>query len=148
MHCLIEHQLWQGNAVEAIDVRSVLDLGVQAVVDLAAEEEPVRYPRDILVLRFPIIDGAGNPAWLLETIVSSLHGLLVNEIPTFVFCSAGLSRSPAICAAGLARYRNVSMEETLEVITKDRPIDVATTLWKRLDPLRSVRLLCGPSSLC
>ncbi|HUG17833.1 MAG TPA: dual specificity protein phosphatase [Planctomycetaceae bacterium] len=132
MHCLIEQQLWQGNAVEAGDVRAILNLGVQAVVDLAAEEEPIRYPRDILVLRYPIIDGAGNPRWLLESIVSSLHNLLRNEIPTFVYCSAGLSRSPALCSAALARFRDVSMEDALAIVLGERSLDISTALWSEL----------------
>ena len=66
MQCLIPNQLWQGHVGEASDVRSVLDLGVRVLIDLAAEEEPIRYPRDIVVLRYPILDGAGNPRWLLE----------------------------------------------------------------------------------
>lgn len=137
MHCLIEQQLWQGNAVEAGDVRAILNLGVQAVVDLAAEEEPIRYPRDILVLRYPIIDGAGNPRWLLESIVSSLHNLLRNEIPTFVYCSAGLSRSPALIAAALARFRNDSMDKVIADVLKVQPLDVSTTLWRDLMSLTS-----------
>jgi protein-tyrosine phosphatase len=132
MNCFIQNQLWQGNSVEAGDVRAILDLGVQAVVDLAAEEEPIRYPRDILMLRYPIVDGAGNPRWLLESIVSSLHGLLANEIPTFVYCRAGLSRSPAFCAAALARFRNVSMEEAIAQMFGNRSFDVSTALWSEL----------------
>lgn len=132
MKCLIQNQLWQGNAIEAGDVRAILDLGVQAVVDLAAEEEPIRYPRDILVLRYPIVDGAGNPRWLLESIVSSLHGLLLNEIPTFVYCSAGLSRSPAMIAAALARFRKVMMEDAIAIVLGERSLDISTALWSEL----------------
>lgn len=132
MKCFIQNQLWQGNSVEAGDVRAILDLGVQAVVDLAAEEQSIRYPRDILVLRYPIIDGAGNPPWLLESIVCTLHNLLANEIPTFVYCSAGLSRSPALIAAALARSRNVSMEDAIAIVLGERSLDVSTALWSEL----------------
>ena len=39
---MIPDVLWIGNALEARDVKRVLDLQLQAVIDLAMEEAPIR----------------------------------------------------------------------------------------------------------
>ena len=59
-------QLWIGNAIDARDVTGVLGLGVAAIVDLAIEEPPIQYPRDVVYCRFPLIDGSGNQPAVLR----------------------------------------------------------------------------------
>ncbi len=60
MRPLIVDKLWVGNARDLADVRGVLLLGVQAVVDLAANEAPVQYSRDIAYCRLPLVDPQDN----------------------------------------------------------------------------------------
>ena len=62
MREVIPTKLWIGNALDARDIRSVLDCGIAVIIDLAIEEPPVQFPRDIVYCRFPLIDGAGNEA--------------------------------------------------------------------------------------
>jgi hypothetical protein len=40
--------LWIGTAWDARDIRGVLDAGIEAVVDLAAEEPPAQPTRDLV----------------------------------------------------------------------------------------------------
>lgn len=129
MHCVIEGQLWQGNAVEAEDLRAVLNLGVRAIVDLAGDEPPISYPRDILYLRYPIFDGGGNPVWLLNSIIETTVGLLTNGVPTFVYCGAGLSRSPTIVSAAVSRLQGIPPDDALRAVIGGRYCDVSPTLW-------------------
>ncbi len=95
------YPLWIGTARDARDVRRVLDVGVEAVVDLAVEEPPAALTRELTYLRFPLTDGSGNPTWLLMAAANTLAGLLRQEIPTLVACGGGMSRSPAIAALGM-----------------------------------------------
>lgn len=74
--------LWIGTARDARDMRVVLDLGIEAVVDLAMDELPVHPTRELMYLRFPLVDGEGNPAWLLRAAVDALTGLLTAGVPT------------------------------------------------------------------
>ena len=60
MRELVPQRLWIGNAGDARDPARVLDAGVAALVNLAAEELPPDFPRDILYCHFPLLDGPGN----------------------------------------------------------------------------------------
>jgi len=68
------YNLWLGNARDGRDLRAILDAGIQAVVDLAFEEPPAVLVRELTYCRFPLLDGAGNPPWLLRAAVSWPQG--------------------------------------------------------------------------
>ena len=61
------YSLWIGHAGEARDYERIADAGIEALVNLAAEEKCDQPPRGLLYLRFPLIDGTGNrtgsPIW-------------------------------------------------------------------------------------
>jgi protein-tyrosine phosphatase len=123
------YNLWLGNARDRRDIRSVLDAGIQAVVDLAIEELPVAVTRELIYCRFPLLDGAGNPPWLLRAAVETVVAFLRAGVPTLVCCGAGMSRSPAVAAAALARVRGLSLELALgEIISVTGPADMSLGL--------------------
>ena len=131
--------LWIGNALDAREVRAVLGLGVRAVIDLAANELPIQYPRDI-AYRFPLTDGLGNNEAMLRSAISVAAEFLQSRVPTLVACSAGMSRSPAIVAAAVARVEKAEPDDVLLRIASTGPHDVAPGLWseiKRLEMRRS-----------
>ena len=110
MRQIIPELLWIGNAHDILDVRGVLSLGVRAVVDLAASEAPVQYPRDVAYCRLPLNDGSENEPAILRLAVYSTVEFIKNRIPTLVACSAGMSRSPVIVAAALAIVEGIRTE--------------------------------------
>jgi protein-tyrosine phosphatase len=83
-------------------VTGVLGLGVTAVIDLAIEEPPIQFPRDIAYCRFPLIDGSGNQPAILRAAIETTATFIASGTPTLVACGAGMSRSPAIVAAAMA----------------------------------------------
>ena len=97
------YKLWLGHAGDGRDFKQMLDLGIEALVQLASEEPPVQPPRELIYLRFPLIDGSGktfNPLHFADSkrrVVNWVFRFL-----TLVCCGAGLSRSPAVAAAALA----------------------------------------------
>jgi len=108
----------------------VLDAGIEAVVDLAMLCEPVRPPRELLYLRFPLVDGGGNPPWLICAAVHAVEGLVRLGVPTLVACDGGMSRSVVIAAAALwSRTPEVSPDEVLKRVTQGGPADVHPALW-------------------
>lgn len=121
--------LWIGNARDARDIRGVLDAGIEAVVDLAMDEPPVQPTRELVYLRFPIVDGSGNPRWLLRAAVEVVVGLLRDEVPTLIACSAGASRSPAVAAVALAKWKGIPPDDGLRMIGRG---DLSATLWRDL----------------
>ena len=86
MRSIIPDLLFIGNARDARDVRAVLSFGVQAVVDLAANEPAIQYPRDIAYCRFPLTDGTGNDPAILRLAVSTTAEFIQAKIPVLVAC--------------------------------------------------------------
>ncbi len=139
MREVIPGRLWVGNTGEVRNPRCLHDLGICAVVDLAAEEPVVQAPRHMVYCRFPLLDGPGNDTALVRLSVHTTASLIGAGIPTLVACGAGMSRALAVVAAALAVERNSPPDELLLQITREAPHDVSPGLWS------SVRQVCvGP----
>jgi protein-tyrosine phosphatase len=120
--------LWLGHVGDARNLRIVTSAGIVALVDLAANEPPVPITRELVYCRFPILDGAGNPPWLVRVAVGTVAGLLQAGTPTMVFCSAGMSRSLVIAGAAVALLRGVSLAEGVASVSQTGPADVSPGL--------------------
>jgi protein-tyrosine phosphatase len=125
---VIPKLLWIGNAIDARDVSRVLDHGITAVVDLAIEEPPIQYPRDVAYCRFPLIDGAGNKPVVLRAAIETVAMFIASEMLTLVACGAGMSRSPAIVAAAMATTEGITLVDALGKLTVGQPHDVSPGL--------------------
>ena len=123
--------LWLGTARDARDVGGVLGAGIEAIVDLAAMDEPVRPTRELVYLRFPLVDGADNPPWLICAAVQAVAGLANLRVPTLVACDGGMSRSLVIAAAAMwfRMPLKTSLDEVLEKLASTGPADVQPRLW-------------------
>ncbi|MBW3542432.1 MAG: protein tyrosine phosphatase [Planctomycetes bacterium] len=124
------YPLWLGHAGDGRNARAIVNAGLQAVIDLAIEEPPAALTRELVYCRFPLIDGEGNAAWLLKAAIETTAGFLRSGIPTLICCGGGMSRSPAIAAAAIARQAGKSLDDTLEMIAESGPGDVSVTLWR------------------
>jgi hypothetical protein len=122
--------LWLGHVGDARDLRGLLASEISALVDLALDEPPATVTRELVYCRFPLVDGPGNPAWLLRAAIETTASLLRSETPTLVFCGAGMSRSPAIAAAALAVLKGRSPEECLAEVMQLGTSDVSPGLWR------------------
>jgi len=134
--------LWLGNSADARDLQRVLDVGMVALIDLAAEDPMPAMPRSIVYCRFPIADGGQASKPVLRIAIETVASLLKNEVPTLVFCGAGMSRSPAVAAAALAIVLGGSPDERLNEVVSDHPHDVSSRLWA------DVREVCLEMSQC
>lgn len=137
MKAVLPGLLWIGNARDARDVSSVLKLEIQAVVDVAAEEAAIAYPRDIIYCRIPLMDGDGNSPAILQTAISTLAELIRSNTPTLVACGLRMSRAPSIAAAALCRARHESAEFWLTQIAEHGPLDVSPALWRNILQLQA-----------
>src|SRR5262245_35991321 len=129
MRRIPRYPLWLGHAGDVRDVRGLLAAGIVAVVDLAIHDAPASVGRELVYGRFPIVDGLGNPPWLLRAAVEMVAGLIRDDVPTLVGCGVGLSRSPCIAGAAIARVRGCSADEGLAVAVGSSPADVSPGLW-------------------
>ena len=126
--------LWIGTARDARDIKGVLDAGIEAIVDLALEEPPIRPTRELVYLRFPLLDGEGNPPWLLRMGMDAVEALVGSGVPTIVACGAGMSRSPAIAAMVMSQVMGIEPSTALTTLQAGGPCDISPGLWKELGP--------------
>jgi hypothetical protein len=129
------YALWLGHDGDGRDNKSLFKLGIRAVVQLAVEMLPLGPPRELIYCRFPLVDGPGNDADLLQLAISTLAAFLQGKVPTLVCCGASMSRSPALAAAALSRTQARSPEECLEQIARQHPTDVSPAFWNEVRDL-------------
>jgi protein-tyrosine phosphatase len=129
MRQIFPHPLWLGHAGDSRDYRRILDAGIQAIVQLAAEEPPLQPPHELICCRFPLLDGPGNDATLLALAVTTTAQLLQRRVATLVCCGGGMSRSPALAAAALAITFRQDPDECLKQVAEHHPADVLPGLW-------------------
>jgi len=130
MRQILPYSLWLGHAGDVRELRNVLATGIVAVVDVALNELPAAVPRELFYCRFPMVDGAGNPRWLLKTAIDTTAGLLRERVPTLVYCGAGMSRSPVVAAAAISPHSGESPDACLAVVLQSGPSDVSPALWQ------------------
>ena len=128
-----EMTLFIGHAGDLRDVRGLHAAGIAAVVDLAANEPPSTLTRDLAYCRLPLVDGPGNPEWLLRAAVMLVSGFVRENVPCLVCCSGGMSRSPAVAAAAIARVRSIEPNAALEQVAVAGAIDVSPGLWREVE---------------
>ncbi|QDU97264.1 phosphatase domain-containing putative toxin [Lignipirellula cremea] len=129
MRPLLPGGLWIGNVFDVADLSRVFDVGIEAIVDLAMNEKPLQLTRELMYWRIPLVDGGDNSPARLRTAVQTVDTLIENQIPTLLYCSAGMSRSVAIAAAAIARHRGQAFEKVLLELVTGRPHDVSPVLW-------------------
>ncbi len=130
MREILPNQLWIGNAGDGRNAEHLLQKGIVAVIDLAAEEPSPNLPRSMIYCHFPLTDGAPDDLNVLDMAIQTVVFLLKRQIPTLVYCGAGMSRSPAIVAAALCIVQGGSPDEKLKEIVAGHPHDVSPQLWE------------------
>ena len=126
---IFDNQLWIGNMFDARDPVSIFDSGIEAVIDLAYEEQPAQLPRKLIYCRFPLNDGGGNDDATLVQSIQTLVDFLSHGTRTLIACSAGLSRSPTIAAFGLAKHKNEPPSEILKQIGELKALEINGVFW-------------------
>src|SRR6516225_6930317 len=121
MRQVFGRRLWIGNAGDMRDPRTLLATGVEAVVELADNEQFASLPRDLIRFRFPLSDAGANPDWLLRLAIDSVAALVKATVPTLVCCGCGLNRSVCVVAAGLALSDGRPLDEVLVAVAKAGP---------------------------
>jgi protein-tyrosine phosphatase len=124
--------LWLGHAGDVRDLAKLMEAGISAVVCVVANEPPLALSRELVYCRFPLVDGGGNPGWLLKAAVETVAALLRSGSPTLLHCSAGISRSPAIGAAAIALVSGCSFAEGLVAATESGGTDISPGLWAEI----------------
>jgi protein-tyrosine phosphatase len=133
MNQILPYLLRVGHSGDGEDFKVLFDAGVRAVVQLAWEDAPILLPRDLILCRFPLIDGPGNRPEMLRLAIKTVHEMLQEQISVLVCCGSGVSRAPALAAAALARYSGKPLNECLQEVTRHRHADVHPALYEHLE---------------
>ena len=120
--------LWIGNIGDIRSPKLIIDIAIEAVIELADSEPLAALPRELVRCRFPLADGDGNPPWLMRLAVESIAALLRAGVPTLVCCACGMSRSVCLAAGGLALAEMRPLRETLVEVAGVGPADVSPRL--------------------
>jgi hypothetical protein len=123
------YALWLGHAGDLRGPKAFMSAGIRAVVDLAAAEVPAILSRELTCARFPLLDGEGNPSWLIRAAIDMVAGLLKARVPTLVACSVGMSRSVCVTAAAFSIATACPPEDALRTVATSGPADVSPALW-------------------
>src|SRR5262245_39233227 len=132
MRSISGYSLCLGHAGDARDLRAVLAADIAALVDLAVNEPPAKVTRELVYCRFPLVDGMGNPPWLLQLAVQTVADFLRTRVKTLVYCANGMSRSPCIAGAAVSAIRGCDPNEGLAAVTQGGPRDVSPVLWEEV----------------
>ena len=132
MRQIPSYRLWIGNALDGADMRKLHSEGIETLIDVGLNEPVPLVSRELIYCRFPLHDGAGNAAALLQLAIETTAALICAGTPALVFCSAGMSRSPAVAAAALAIATRRSADECLIAVFGDGPRDLSPVLWAEI----------------
>ncbi len=132
---ILPHTVWIGSVGTLRDLANLHAIGIRAIVHLAYEEAPPVLPREFITLRFPLLDGEGNDSDLLKLAIDSVTRLLDSEFATLVCCQAGLSRSPAIVAAAIARHTRQPFAVALRNVANLHPCAIHPSLYRQVESL-------------
>lgn len=128
MRKLVGYKLWLGHVGDVENLSVIHSTGIKSLVDLALNESPAKISRDLVYCRFPLIDGSGNPLWLLRLAVNHIVFILQADVPTLVYCGAGMSRSPTIVGAAISIVKKCSLEDGLAIALQSGSADVSPGL--------------------
>ena len=132
MREILPGRLWLGNSADLRKVEGILQIGIQAVIDLAIEQMMPTLPRTLVYCRFPILDGQQSSPAVLRAAIDTIVLFLQRGIPSLVCCSAGMSRSPAVVAGALSIFQGGNPDDHLRKIAVGHPHDVSPQLWQEV----------------
>jgi protein-tyrosine phosphatase len=132
MRRITDSSLWLGHLGDARNLEGLHSEGIEAIVALAGEEPATPLARELISCRFTLIDGNGNPSWIIRAAVKSVVELLRADVKTLIHCGAGISRSPAIAGAAMALCRDCSFTEGLTLVIRDGRADFSPGFWSEI----------------
>ncbi len=132
MLCIPNTNIWIGNASDLRDIPSVLNNGVAAIIDLAAEEPFPTIPRATSYCRFALTDDGENNAADIQAAILAASTFVSVGLAIAICCSAGLSRSPSVAAATMSFISGDSLVASLELVSAVKHIDVSPAFWNQV----------------
>jgi len=127
----MEYEIYVGDIEDASDHEGIREAGISTVVKLTNREPTQGYPKEVDVVRHPMMDGPRNEKERFSRAVESITELLKDGESVLVHCAAGKSRSVTVTAAALSIVEENTFEESLDAVRRCRDINAHPALIKR-----------------
>lgn len=114
--------LWVGSAPSSVQVAALLSAGVDAVVDLRAEDASVRrqWPEYAAAHLVPLLDHRTPSLDELRAAATMVSDLMGEGRIVLVHCHAGVERAPTVACAALV-LQGWSLEDAYRRVIECRP---------------------------
>lgn len=123
--CVLENELYYGNARPAKDEEILIKLGVKSIVDLikyTSEDKIIKHSDSFNVLHLQVEDLPTNTiAWCEEPAKFIDEQLSLHNI-VYVHCAQGVSRSSALVIYYLMTRKKQGLKQTFNFIRYIRPV--------------------------
>ena len=119
--------LWVGSAPSTVQVAALVNAGIDAVVDLRAEDDAVRrvWPDHVAVAIVPLVDHGTPPLDALRAAATAVSDLMGSGRTVLVHCHAGIERAPTVACAALV-LQGWSLEDAYRRVTERRSLAAPT----------------------
>ena len=119
--------LWIGSAPSSFQVAALVSAGIDAVVDLRAEDDAVRraWPDCVAVAIVPLVDHGTPPLDALRAAATAVSDLMGAGRTVLVHCHAGIERAPTVACAALV-LQGWSLEDAYRRVTERRSMAAPT----------------------
>lgn len=121
-----DSNVWLGDINSSRDYTFISDNNISAIINATYDIDIIKY-NDIKFYRIPLGD-SGDPIdqvlmdKCLPKAVNLLYKLMCNHNNILIHCMAGQQRSATIVAGFIYLYFDMSLEDTLKYIIKQRPV--------------------------
>jgi hypothetical protein len=133
------HSLWIGHVGDLLDVRRLMEMEIEAVVEVADNEQMAVLPRELIRCRFPLSDSGESPIWLLKYAAESVALFLHSGVSVLVCCSMGMNRSVCVAAGGISIVENKPFHEVIEGLAVSGPADISPGLYFAMQQALNMR---------
>ena len=119
--------LWVGSAPSSVQVAALVSAGIDAVVDLRAEDDAVRraWPDYVAVQIAPLVDHGTPSVDALRAAANAVSELMGDGRTVLVHCHAGVERAPTVACAALI-LQGWSLEDAYRRVTERRSVAAPT----------------------
>lgn len=119
----ITEKIWLGDSHAAMDIKSLRQAGITAVLNVAKDWGFSNYKDpSINYYHVGLIDGSGNEQYEFDAAVHTLESILHDGHKVLVHCHAGVSRSPTIVATYIAKQTGHSLNHSIDFVGEKRGI--------------------------
>lgn len=113
--------IYLGSLQAALDETNIRKYNIRGILTVANQLK-VEVPEGIQYLQINIADHpCSNILEIIDQSLEFIDSIILNDDRILVHCASGVSRSASVCCAWLMIRKNLSFEESIELVRQNRP---------------------------